>query len=896
MDNQQKVDALLNLANKSQESKKGKLKIFLGYAPGVGKSYAMLNNARALQKDNKDVVVGLLVSHGRADTQALLEGLEVMPLKKVTYRGKVFEELDIDAIKARKPDIVIIDELPHSNLPTSRNKKRYIDIEELLDEGISVYTAINIQHIASLSYEVTQLTQANVNEIVPNDFIQSADELVVVDVSPEELIKRLKQGKVYKSDAINRALERYFQYTNLTILRDYTFRMAANHVGQDIQQYRKLYQNGSAIPTSPYVLVCCGYDEATPSLLRKGKLLATTLNARLIAIFVQKPNKVTKTRLNFAVIRRYKMLANSLGYNIEHILGDRISDTILEYAKSIGATDLVIAKSIRPKWKDRFFGSLVYDVVRNNNTGMQIHIVSINKKECKAEEPPRDKKINIKELVLDTIRSVSITAISGVFIFFSLNIAGLVSQTLCFLLVLAACAYRYGLIPSILSSLVGLFLYVYLYLEPNFVFHISSLAGIITFALFMAIVIFSSHVILRTKRAFTLLKERENNISVLYRFTKIFNEKSLDKDLRPIFLNALEEYFKCDFVFLSVSNGELESSAFPQHPNFNQKELAAAKWSFKYKDSCGKGTNTFAGLDWAVEPLVIESRVLGVIAVYLSSEEAVERIVTDSVILSSMLSHISHLLLKRNLEREEKKSLVLDEQRRLQKSMLSSVSHDLKTPLASIMGALSTVKSFKESFTQEQQDEMIDLALTESKRLDNYIDNIIQMLKVDSGKLSLSIRDVDSNDFLAEIEQVCKRVYSKQKFKFIVPRESFKIQLDPILFQQVILNLIDNAVKFTADFDKEVIVSLVRKGNEACLFEVKDQGIGLKEVDMEKIFTIFHRIEKRDSYTHGNGLGLAICKGIVAAHNGKIRVYSDGEGKGSVFKVTLPLQLNLNNK
>lgn len=456
MDNQQKVDALLNLANKSQESKKGKLKIFLGYAPGVGKSYAMLNNARALQKDNKDVVVGLLVSHGRADTQALLEGLEIMPLKKVNYRGRVFEELDIDAIKARKPDVVIVDELPHSNLPASRNKKRYIDIEELLDEGISVYTAINIQHIASLSYEVTQLTQANVNEIVPNDFIQSADELVVVDVSPEELIKRLKQGKVYKSDAIDRALERYFQYTNLTILRDYTFRMAANHVGQDIQQYRKLYQHGSAIPTSPYVLVCCGYDEATPSLLRKGKLLATTLNARLIAVFVQKPNKVA-TKLNFGVIRRYKMLASSLGYNIDHILGDRLSDSILEYAKSIGATDLVIGKSIRPKWKDKLFGSVVYDIIRNNSNGMQVHIVSINKKEHKLQEQPRHSKIKTKGLIIDVIKSALIAAVSGVFIFFSLSIAGLVSQTLCFLMVLAACAYRYGLIPSIISSLVGLF-------------------------------------------------------------------------------------------------------------------------------------------------------------------------------------------------------------------------------------------------------------------------------------------------------------------------------------------------------------------------------------------------------------------------------------------------------
>ena len=457
------------------------------------------------------------------------------------------------------------------------------------------------------------------------------------------------------------------------------------------------------------------------------------------------------------------------------------------------------------------------------------------------------------------------------------------------------CTYRYGLIPSLVSSVSGLFLYLYLYLEPNFVFHVSGVAEVITFTLFMAIVIFSSNIILRTKRAFILLKERESNISVLYRFTKMFNEKTLDKDLRSIFLHALEEYFKCDFVFLSVSKGELESAAFPQHPNFNQKELAAAKWSFKYKVSSGKGSNTFAGLDWAIEPLIIENRVLGVVGIYLKSEEAVERITADSVILSNMLSHISHLLLKRSLEIQEKRSLVLDEQRKLQKSMLSSVSHDLKTPLASIMGALSSVKSFGESFTQAQQDEMLDLALVESKRLDNYIDNIIQMLKVDSGKLSLKIKKVSSVEFLDEVKQTCLRVYNTQSFKFHVSKEPFDIELDPILFQQVILNLVDNAVKFTADCKKEISISLKRKNDSYCLLEVVDQGVGLAEEDLQKIFTIFHRIEKRDSYTHGNGLGLAICRGIVDAHGGKIRAYSDGEAKGSVFKVTMPLKSSVSS-
>ena len=885
MENKQKVNALLNLANKSCETNRGKLKIFLGYAPGVGKSFTMLNNARALQKDGKDIVVGLIVSHGRVDTESLVDGLEVIPLKKVNYRGRIFEELDIDAIKARKPEVVIVDELPHSNFSNSRNKKRYIDIEELLDEGISVYTAINIQHIASLSYEVTQMTQSNVNEIVPNDFIQSADELVVVDISPEELIKRLKQGKVYKSDAINRALERYFQYTNLTILRDYTFRMAAKHVGHDIQQYRKLYQNGNAIATSPYVLVCCGYDDATPSLLRKGKLLAATLNAQLMAVFVQKLNKVNN-KLDFAVIRRYKTLASTLGYSIDHILGDKLSDSILEYANSIGATDLVIGKSVRAKWKDIVFGSVVYDLIRSNN-GMQIHVVSVSKKDKKGEAI--SKKPQPKGEVLDVIKSVFVTIVSGLGIFFGLSIAGLVSQTLCFLMVIGICAYRYGFFPSIASSIVGLLLYMYVYLTPNFVFHVSTVAEIIAFVFFMIVALFLSHIILKTKKAFNLLKQRENNISVLYRFIKIFNERRSDKDFRSVFLDALAGYFKCDFVFLSVCDGELEASAFPQHPNFNQKELMAAKWSFKYRSGCGKGTNTFAGLDWAIQPLVIENRVLGVIAVYLKSDDAIERVLSDGVILNNMLSHVSHLILKKNLEKEEKKYMILDEQRRLQESMLSSVSHDLKTPLSSIMGSLSTIQSYGDSFSKEEQNEMLDMALSESKRLDNYIDKIIQMLKLDSGKLNLSFQKINSHIFMQEIQEVSERLYKKQVLKFILPKEQFSIECDPILFQQVILNLIDNAVKFTADSSKEILVSLKRKNENKGLFEVIDDGIGLGKDELEKIFTIFHRIERRDSYTQGNGLGLAICKGIVAAHNGDINAYSAGEGCGSVFRLTLPL-------
>ena len=861
MDNNQKVDALLNLATKDDDTK-GKLKIFLGYAPGVGKSYAMLNNAKSLQKDGKDVVIGLIISHGRTDTESLIAGLEIIQSKTINYRGSTFQELDVDAIKERRPDVVIIDELAHTNIHGTRNRKRYQDIEELIGVGISVYTAVNIQHIASLSYEVTQISQTNVNEIVPNEFIQSADELVVVDVSPEELIKRLKQGKVYKNDAIDRALEKYFQYTNLAILRDYTFRMAANHVEQDIQQYKKLYKNGNLIPSSPYVLVCCGYDDSSPTLLRKGKHLASTLNARLIAVFVQKPDSLSA--LSFGLIRRYKMLARNLGYSIDHIMGDKVSDTILEYAESICATDIIIGKSKRPKWRD-MFGSVVYDIIRRSN-GIQVHVISSNQRNVKANNFFKLNKTKlIKKDFVDAFKSVSVTVIAGIAIFVGIGDIGLMPQTLCFLMVLAFCSYRYGMFASFASSIVGVFLYSYVYLMPNFEFHISSAEGLISFIFFVFMELFLSRAIFKAKTSFLLLQERENRLSVLYRYTKLFNEKNNGQDFRIVFLKALEEYFKCDFVFLNVTDGELESAAFPQHPNFNQKELVSAKWSYMYKKSSGKGTNTFSALSWAIEPLVIEDRVLGVIAIYLRSTEATERVISDSVILGSLLSHISHLLLKRGLEKEEKNMLLLKEQEKLQQSMLSSVSHDLKTPLASIMGSLSSLKSFKDSFSETQKDEMLDIAVSESKRLDGYIDNVIQMLKVESGNLFINISKLDSKYFINEIVSICSRLYQNVDIKILEYGEGFDIDTC------------------------KIVISLKEKANNGCVFEVSDNGIGLNQEDLESVFTIFHRLNKKDSYTQGNGLGLSICKGIVDAHYGTIKVYSEGENKGCTFRVTLPL-------
>nr|WP_234393756.1 ATP-binding protein [Fangia hongkongensis] len=888
MNRKQKVDALLHLANKTHQTERGKLKIFLGSAPGVGKTYAMLNSAHTLKNEGKDIVIGVAVTHGRKDTLALSHLLESIPLKEVQHKGRAFFELGVDQIKKRKPEIVIIDELAHSNLTHARNKKRYLDIEEILDVGIDVYTAVNIQHIASLSYEVAQITQARVNETIPDSFIQSADELVVVDVTPEELIKRLEQGKIYVQEMANRALSRYFQYTNLSILRDYTFRLAANHVGEDIRHYKKLYHNRNIVISSPSVLVCCGYSESTPLLLRRGKQLAQSTGARLLAVFIHKPKK-RFSRTALREIRRYKVLANTLGYDIEHISGARLSKSILQYADEHGVSDIIIGKSKRPKWMDILFGSVVYDVIRDNSK-KQIHVITTEKKINKIKGRKKWKTRRGKKGIKAIIYASILTFFSGTFIYFLMSFLGLPAQSLSFLLVLMLCAYLYGLRASVASSIIGFVMYMYMYLTPNFYFTIDTFTQIVTFCVFIIVALIISQLTVSSRMSLLALREREKSLSMLYDFSKQLSKINTDKDFREVILSELERYFNYDFVFINASNETFDAASFPQHPNFNQKELIAARWCWQHKSICGATTNTFSALTWYFEPLLIEGRLLGIIAVHLRIKQEKERFLSQYTVIKPMFSQVSQLLLKRFLETEEQKLKTLAEQQKLQKSMLSSVSHDFKTPLASIMGSLSSVIQYKDMFNQKDKEEMLTVAYDESKRLDRYIDNIMQMLKLESQALVLNKKATSTEAFINELEIIAKRRYKSQRFNFAMTK-NVMIECDNMLLQQVLLNLIDNAVKFSDNPQKQITVS-VNTTETHCVFQVKDEGVGIQKEDLESVFNVFYRIEKKDSYTQGNGLGLAICKGIIEAHNGEISAKSDGANQGAAFNVLLPM----NNK
>ncbi|WP_224742304.1 MULTISPECIES: ATP-binding protein [Cysteiniphilum] len=882
--NGHKVDALLNLANKSERSKRGRLKIFLGAAPGVGKTYAMLTRAQELRRAGHDVAIGLVVTHGRKETESLVGDLEQIPLKAIAYKGKVFNELDVDAIIQRKPETVIIDELPHKNLAMERNKKRYLDVVEILEAGINVYTAINIQHIASLSYEVEEITLVNVEETVPDSFIQSADELMIVDITPEELIKRLNEGRVYHHDMAKRALSRYFQYTNLAILRDYALRLAASHVGEDVRSYKKLYDSHANIAASPCVLVCCAYDASTPRLLRKGKQLATIANARLLAIFIHNPQKQL-SRVKLREIRRYKTLAIELGYQLEHISGGRLSKAIIRYANDHNVTDIVIGKSRRAKWLDWLLGSVVYDVIRHSEH-KQVHVISTHKARLSdVFSRFKEAKQSSNTTWMNVIKALAITFVSGLFIFFGLSFVGLSGQSLILVLVLILCAYRYGLKASIVSSILSFIMYMYMYLTPTFQFTIGTFSQVITFIIFMLVVMIVSQLTARTRRSLKVLRSREKTLSMLYKFSNEITIKQKEQSFYQRFLEALAQYFDYEFAFIVADDHKLYET-IPNSCQLSDKEQAAVRWCWSNKTACGKSTQTFSALPWYFEPLIVDGRMLGIIAICVKFEYKVEAFMFDQILIKTMLSHVANALLQQRLSQQEQEAVILKEQEKLQKTLLSSVSHDLKTPLASITGALSSVLSYEDMFSKEDKAEMLTVALEESKRLDQYIDHILQMLKFSAG-ITINKQSVPLKTLISEVLAIAKKRFVSHQFKLQCLDKDLVINGDKLLLEQVLLNLMSNAVKFSAA-NSQITLSL-KCINTSAVIEVIDQGIGLEQAELESVFSIFHRLKKSDSYTKGHGLGLAICKDIVTAHHGEIYATSEGAHKGSTFIVKLPI-------
>jgi len=879
-------EALLEAARR-EDRRTGKLKIFVGAAPGVGKTYEMLQSAHAKLKAGADVVVGIVETHGRAETEALLKGLEVLPRKRIFYRDQVLEEMDIDALIARRPQIALVDELAHTNAPGSRHPKRYLDVEELLSRGIDVYTAVNIQHIESLNDVVAQITHVRVRETVPDSVFDRADAIELIDLTPDDLIQRLKEGKVYVPKQAERALEHYFSPGNLTALRELALRRTAERVDEQLLTHMQ----ANAIPgpwaAGERILVCISEDPRAAGLVRYTKRLADRLHAPWTAISIETRRSLQLTDEQRDRLADTMRLAEALGGEAITIpgIGRRIADDLMSFAQANNVTQIVIGKATRSRWFELVRGSVVHDLVRRAGN-ISVHVIAGDEQpvgttgvQTAARAEPFNPRPYLMGLLFVAIALGLSELIPPIF--------GVANADLVFLTAVVGVAVRYGLWPSLLASVAASLCYNFFFLPPVYTFTITDPTNVAAFLLFMLVAILISNFAARVRSQAVTAIGRARTTELLYAFSrKLAGTATLD-DVLWATAYQIALMLKVRVVLLLPQNGVLTVMAgYPPEDELDQADLAAANWAWSNDRPAGRGSDTLPGAKRLFLPMRTGRGPIGVIGI---DDDRTGPLLTpdqgrllDALVDQGALA-IERVLLVEDMDRV-KRSVESD---RLRGALLTSISHDLKTPLASVLGAASTMRDLEPGLTDAQKRDLLATVIDESERLNRFIANLLDMTKLESGAIVPNTARHDVGEIIGSALRRASKILVHHRVSLQLAADMPMLELDAVLFEQVIFNLLDNAAKY-APADTTISIRSARDG-DAVVLQVMDEGSGIPPAELESVFEKFHRVEKRDHVRPGTGLGLAISRGFVEAMHGTISAANRTDRSGAVLSIRLPV-------
>ena len=728
-------DALLEAARRESDQA-GRLKIFVGAAPGVGKTYEMLQSAHARKKAGADVVVGVVETHGRAETEALLQGLEVLPRKRISYKDQTLEEMDLDALIARRPQIALVDELAHTNAPGSRHPKRYLDVEELLSHGIDVYTAVNIQHIESLNDVVAQITHVRVRETVPDKVFDRADAIELIDLTPDDLIQRLKEGKVYVPKQAERALEHYFSPGNLTALRELALRRTAERVDEQLLTHMQANAIAGPWAAGERMLVCVSEDPRAAGLVRYTKRLADRLHAQWTAISIETRRSLQLTDEQRDRLADTMRLAEALGGEALAIpgVGRRIADDVIHFAHANNVTQIIIGKSTRSWWFELTRGSVVHDLVRRAGN-ISVHVIAGDEEgvakpavQTAARQEPFNPRPYMMALLFVAIGLGAAVLIKPMF-------GGIENVDLVFLTAVVGVAARFGLWPSLLASVAASLGYNFFFLPPVYTFTITDPTNVAAFFFFMLIALLVSNVAARVRSQADTAIGRVRTTESLYAFSrKLAGTATLDDVLwATAYQTAL--MLKVRVVLLLPEEGVLTvKSGYPPEDQLDQADLAAANWAWGNDRPAGRGSDTLPGAKRLFLPMRTGRGAIGVIGIdddrtgpLLTPDQ---RRLLDALVDQGALA-IERVLLVEDMDRV-KRTVESD---RLRGALLTSISHDLKTPLASVLGAASTLRDLASGLNDAQKHDLLATVIDESERLNRFIANLLDMTKLESGAI-----------------------------------------------------------------------------------------------------------------------------------------------------------------
>lgn len=877
-------DALLKAAEKES---RGKHKIFLGAAPGVGKTWEMLSAAHRRRRDGIDVVVGVVETHGRAETEAQLQGLEILPRRAVEYRGRTLQEMDLDAILKRRPALVLVDELAHTNAEGSRHPKRYLDVEELLAAGIDVYSTLNVQHIESLNDVVARITRIRVRETVPDHVVDAADEVELIDLTPADLIARLAEGKVYVRDQAQRALRHYFSPGNLTALRELALRRTAVRVDEQMRSYMREHAIAGPWAAGERVIVCLDPGPGAANAVRAAKRSADALDAELIALYVETDRHATLSEAERARLAEAQRLAARLGAEIVTVPGRSVVEEIVAFARSRNATRVVVGKSRRSRWFELRHGSVVDELVRSGS-GLAVEVAPSAEPEPKAgpQDWLRDVPLTPGPY-LEGILSTAVATATGVTID---RLIVLPNISLVYVLPVLLAAARHGLVPSLWVSALSVTCFNFFFLPPLYQFTIADPANVMALFLFVVVAVMASALAARTRTQTESARREARTTAGLYAFSRKIAGVVELYDLLWIVVSHLARLLKAEIVVLMPQEGELTTrAAFPPDGALSDADLAAARWSWDADRPAGRGTDTLPGGRWLFLPIRTSRAAIAVIGV-LPNKEGHELTAGERRLLEAVGNQAAVAIERVTLAEDIDQARLGAERERLRSAMLTSVSHDLRTPLASIIGALSSLRSFGARYDAAAREELLATAQGEAERLDRFVGNLLDMTRLDAGAIVPKREAVEVGDLISTALRRAAPLVAGHQVASIVPPGLPALPLDFVLAEQILYNLLDNAAKYSAPGGR-VAVEANRSGERVEIL-VKDEGPGLAEADLERIFDKFYRAESGDRRRAGTGLGLAIARGFAEAMDGTLTARNRRDRSGAEFVVSFPVSSN----
>ena len=861
---------------------RGKLKIFFGAAAGVGKTYAMLEAARARQAAGVDVVVGWIETHGRADTEALLPGLERLPPRTVEYRGTSLREFDLDAALARRPALILVDELAHTNATGSRHAKRWQDVTELLAAGIHVYSTLNVQHLESLNDVVARVTGVPTRETVPDSIIEAADEVELVDLPPDDLIQRLRDGKVYVPEQAGEAVRRFFRKGNLIALRELALRTTAARVDAQMEVYRRDHAVPGTWPVAERILVCVSPSPLAARVVRAARRMAAGLRAEWVVVSVETPGYARLPEADRDRLVQTLRLAEQLGAETATLTGHDVAAEVLTYARRRNVTRIVLGKPARPRWREALFGSVVNDLVRQSGD-IDVHVITGER------EGPQPAGVERPTRPADWRgygQAAGIAALSTAVAWLMFPHFAPANLIMVYLLGTVLAAARLGRGPATLASVLSVAAFDFFFVPPYLTFAVSDTQYFVTFAVMLLVAVVISTLTARIRDQAQASRHRERRTALLYAMTRdLVSRQGLDDLLQAAARHIAEVFGRPVALLLPGPEGHLVRRVGELALGAEDgSELAVARWVHEHGQMAGSGSATLPGARALYLPLRTGRGTVGVLGIEPLAGEALAT--PEQLHLLETFAAQTALAIERvALVEDAQQARVQSETERLRNSLLSAVSHDLRTPLATITGSASALVEQESQLDASARRELAQAIQEEADRLNRLVHNLLEMTRLESGGIHVRKDWHPLEEVVGSALARVEKHLGQRRVDIDLPPDLPLVPLDPLLVEQVLINLLDNAVKYTPETSPVEISASVE--DRAVRVTVADRGPGFAPGEEARIFEKFYRGQEAGTRA-GAGLGLAIARGIVEAHGGRITA-EPRPGGGALFRFSLPL-------